>query len=95
MASNKLLVSGFSEFCSVLLLYGFTQANTDHSLLILHRNQATVSILVYVEDILVTGSDVSLNYKVKTHLALHFKIKDLGALKYFVGIEAARSTKGI
>ncbi|KAK1368489.1 hypothetical protein POM88_034581 [Heracleum sosnowskyi] len=78
-----------------LVAKGFTQAHTDHSLFVLHQSGSTVAILVYVDDILITGSDITLIAKVKSHLSSHFKIKDLGPLKYFLGIEATISTQGI
>nr|XP_016473928.1 PREDICTED: uncharacterized mitochondrial protein AtMg00810-like [Nicotiana tabacum] len=54
-----------------------------------------VIILVYVDDLLITGSDIKLIQEAKHMLNNNFKIKDLGELKYFLGIEFARSFKGI
>lgn len=51
-------------------------------------------MLVYVDDILVTGSSVSHINAMKDFLKSKFKIKDLGSLKYFLGIEVACSTTG-
>lgn len=42
-----------------------------------------------------TGNDLSLLAKVKTFLSSHFKIKDLGPLKYFLGLELDRTEAGI
>lgn len=50
-------------------------------------------ILVYVDDIVVTGDDETSIRELFTLLHLH--IQDLGKLKYFLGIEVARSSKGI
>lgn len=50
---------------------------------------------VYVDDILITGCNVTLINSVKAYLDQHFNIKDLGSLKYFLGIEIARSQKGV
>lgn len=79
----------------MLLAYGFSQAHCDHSLFILSKANSFIVILVYVDDILAAVNDVSAINAVKNHLASHFKIKDLGALRYFLGIEVARSSKGI
>ncbi|CAN6577393.1 unnamed protein product [Malus baccata var. baccata] len=54
-----------------------------------------VFILVYVDDIIVTGQSTSAYQQVITQLRSMFPIKDLGALHYFLGIEVKRSSKGI
>ena len=54
-----------------------------------------VLVLVYVDDMLVTGSTFHLIEETKDHLKQAFKIKDLGELRYFLGIEFARSKQGI
>jgi hypothetical protein len=48
-----------------------------------------------VDDIVVTGDDESMIAELKAHLSTVFYIKDLGALRYFLGIEVTRSKKGI
>ncbi|XP_070054727.1 uncharacterized mitochondrial protein AtMg00810-like [Nicotiana tomentosiformis] len=52
-------------------------------------------ILVYIDDLLVTGSNLSLIKQVRKDLEERFKMKNLGELKYFLGIEFSRSQKGI
>ena len=52
-------------------------------------------MLIYVDDILITGNDLKAVYTLKRFLHSHFRIKDLGDLKYFLGIEVSRSQKGI
>nr|KYP44965.1 Retrovirus-related Pol polyprotein from transposon TNT 1-94 [Cajanus cajan] len=49
---------------------------------------------VYVDDIVLTGSDHHGISQIK-HLCHHFQTKDLGKLRYFLGIEVAQSTNGI
>ena len=51
--------------------------------------------MVYVYDIAVTRDDLEEMEKLKKKLANAFEIKDLGRLKYFLGIEVAHSKKGI
>ena len=52
-------------------------------------------LLVYVDDIIVTGDDEEEQKLLSQHLAKNFEIKTLGKLKYFLGIEVVHSKKGI
>ncbi|KAH9716025.1 protein kinase domain-containing protein [Citrus sinensis] len=52
-------------------------------------------LIVYVDDIILTGSDDDEMSRLKKHLASEFEIKDLGPLRYFLGMEVARSRMGI
>ncbi|KAJ0920331.1 putative RNA-directed DNA polymerase [Helianthus annuus] len=72
---------------NVLLSLGFVQSKCDHSLFILSKDGIPVFLLVYVDDIVVTGNSVDKINQVKHVLNETFKIKDLGVLKYFLGIE--------
>ena len=51
--------------------------------------------VVYVDDIVITGNDQDGITNLKQHLFKHFQTKDLGKLKYFLGIEVAQSSSGI
>lgn len=50
---------------------------------------------MYVDDVLVTGSNLKLVEETKRSLQLSFKIIDLGELKYFLEIEFVRSNNGV
>ena len=54
-----------------------------------------IILLIYVDDILVACNNLEVVSKFKTFLHDQFKLKDLGSLKYFLGLEVARSSKGI
>ncbi|KAK2984412.1 hypothetical protein RJ640_009912 [Escallonia rubra] len=61
-----------------------------------HSASGGVTVLiVYVDDIIVTGNDSDEKEALRKYLAKEFEIKDLGKLKYFLGIEVARSKEGI
>eukprot|EP00258_Populus_trichocarpa_P021682 XP_024437701.1 uncharacterized protein LOC112323503 [Populus trichocarpa] len=53
------------------------------------------SVGIYVDDIIVAGNCSSSIESLKSFLHNQFKIKDLGCLRYFLGLEVARSSKGI
>ena len=52
-------------------------------------------LIVYVDDIIIIGDNEVQIQRLKKKLAQDFEIKDLGTLKYFLGMEFARSKKGI
>ena len=85
----------FSILSDALLEFGFTQTFSDSSMFVLKKNADIVILLVYVDDMVLTGSNAQLMFDVTQFLATKFKIKELGDLKYFLGIEIARSYDGI
>ncbi|RVW48337.1 Retrovirus-related Pol polyprotein from transposon RE1 [Vitis vinifera] len=54
-----------------------------------------IALLVYVDDIIVASNNKIAADNLKNSLNKSFKLKDLGNLKYFLGLEVARSAKGI
>jgi hypothetical protein len=86
----------FGRFTHSMRKYGYHQSQSDHTLFLKHSNEGKVTaLIVYVDDIVVTGNDIMEMGKLKTYLAKEFEIKDLGTLRYFLGIEVARSKEGI
>ena len=57
--------------------------------------EGVTTLLVYVDDIIVTGNDMEGMEILRSCLVKEFEIKELGKLKYFLGIEVANSNKGI
>jgi hypothetical protein len=61
-----------------------------------HSTQGKVTtLIVYVDDIVLIGIDDGEIQNLRHNLANEFEIKDLGSLKYFLGIEVAKSKHGI
>ena len=52
-------------------------------------------ILVYIDDILITGSDNTALKSCIADLETHFALKTLGSVNYFLGFEAYRDTSGL
>jgi hypothetical protein len=85
----------FSKLSNSLVSLGFRHSEYDHSLFTKSQNGSFTALLVYVDDIILTGNSLSSIESVKNFLHATFKIKDLGDLKYFLGLEVSRSHKGI
>lgn len=85
----------FDKFSRALLLLGFCQAKSDYSLFTKGSGESFVALLVYVDDIIIAGRSSSVINSLKIHLNAAFRLKDLGSLKYFLGLELARSSSGI
>ncbi|KAJ4771019.1 Gag/pol [Rhynchospora pubera] len=84
----------FHTLTSALIAYGFCASNYDPSLFVYHYAGSTIVVLVYVDDIIVTGDNSLLLSKAIQHLHSHFAIKDLGSLKFFLGIEVTSTSHG-
>ncbi|XP_019053482.1 PREDICTED: uncharacterized protein LOC109114769 [Nelumbo nucifera] len=58
-------------------------------------NIGKILLVVYVDDIVITGSDRPGIDRLKTYLQDHLQTKDFGKLRYSLGLEVARSKNGI
>lgn len=67
---------------------------SDYSLFTLEKDEIWLHILVYVDDLIIMGSCEKATQAFKDYLSSCFHMKDLGPLKYFLGIEVARNDKG-
>lgn len=85
----------FSKFSEAIRSAGYTQSKADYSLFTRKVGASFTALLIYVDDILITGNDLTAIDALKSFLNKRFRIKDLGDLKFFLGIEIARSKKGI
>ena len=86
----------FTRLSSFLLSQGFHQSSADHSLFLYTNNSHDLTvILVYVDDIILTGNNLDTIIHITKLLDQTFSIKDLDILKYFLGLEVARSKHGI
>ncbi|KAM0012210.1 putative RNA-directed DNA polymerase [Helianthus debilis subsp. tardiflorus] len=85
----------FGRFTLAMKRYGFQQSNSDHTLFLKRRGKLVTCLIIYVDDMIITGNDEEEMQKLKANLFTEFEMKDLGRLKYFLGIEVLRSKQGI
>ena len=71
------------KLTDALIQLGFSQSHFDYSLFTKTVQGELVVVLVYVDDLLVTGSSTDLILQTRNDLKLNFKMKDLGELKFF------------
>lgn len=85
----------FKKFSSALLDLGLIKAHGDHSLFVKSRNDDFVVVLVYVDDIIIASTSEEATSELIAGLKSYFKLRELGPLKYFLGLEIARTSDGI
>lgn len=77
-----------------LISHGYSQSKLDYSLFTKCSGDEMVVVLVYVDNLVISGNSRMMIAHMKSMLMDTFKMKDLGELRYFLGIKIARSDKG-
>lgn len=85
----------FLKFSSTLRKLKFKKSHSDHTLFVRNNNGKYFAVWVYVDDIIIASNDDAEAERLKDDLKKAFKLRDLGELKYFLGLEIARSNTGI
>lgn len=85
----------FGQFTKAVKKYGYQQGNSNHTLFIKRKDGKMTLLIRYVDDMIVTCDDTLEIERLQGYLALEFEMKDLGGLKYFLGIEVSRSRESI
>ena len=86
----------FDRFTSSVKKPGYNHGQSDHTMLFKHSSDMKIVILiVYVDNIILTGDDEAKMINLKNTLSREFEIKHLGALRYFLGMEVAQTSSEI
>ncbi|XP_073016671.1 uncharacterized protein [Primulina eburnea] len=85
----------FGRFTQFVLKQGYVQGQSDHTMFTKFSESRVSVLIVYVDDIILTGDDIEEMRLLKEKLSKEFEIKDLGGLRYFLAMEFARSSKGL
>jgi hypothetical protein len=84
----------FAKFSFVVAQQGFTPSSYDSALFIRHTSTGITLILLYVDDMIITGDDTASICDLQKFLSQQFEMKDLGTLSYFLGLEVTSSSDG-
>ncbi|XP_068344148.1 uncharacterized mitochondrial protein AtMg00810-like [Pyrus communis] len=74
---------------------GYSVAHADSSLFVKANGGKLAIVLVYVDDLIITGDDEVEICRTKENLSVRFKMKELRQLKHFLGLEVDRTQEGI
>ena len=85
----------FTKFSSTIFRLGYTASSYDSALFLRRTDKGTILLLLYVDDMIITGDDLSGIQELKDFLSQQFEMKDLGHLGYFLGLEITHSTNGL
>jgi hypothetical protein len=85
----------FSHLNNRLLALGFHSSKSDNSLFICRTSTVTIYVLIYVDDIIISSSSFVAIDQLLSSLQANFAVKDLGSLKFFLGVEVIPTTTGV
>ena len=72
----------------------FKRIESDHAVFMIRTELSTVYLALFVDDMAIFGDDELLIGEIKAKLSSHFKMKDLGIMKRFLGLEIERNSFG-
>ena len=77
----------YLEFDETIRKFGFKENEEDNCIYAKFKNGKYIFLVLYVDDILLTSSDVNLLLETKKFLSSNFDMKDLGEASFVLGIE--------
>eukprot|EP00253_Pinus_taeda_P024075 PITA_24075 len=85
----------YAKMDSFLLESDFSMCHSDNTLYTKKVGKSLIILVLYVDDLILTGSDSNLINHVKSRLKKKFEMTDLGHLHYFLGLQVLQSKEGI
>eukprot|EP00253_Pinus_taeda_P005684 PITA_05684 len=85
----------YAKMDSFLLESGFSKCYSDNTVYTKKVGNSLIILVLYVDDLILTGSDPNLINHVKSSLKKKFEMTDLGHLHYFLGLQVLQSKEGI
>jgi hypothetical protein len=84
----------FAKFSSTIAQIGFVSSPYDSALFIRRSDAGLILLLLYVDDMIITGDDTVGIRNLQQFLSQQFEMKDLGSLSYFLGLEVSSDQNG-
>ena len=81
----------FGKFNQAVETFDIKKNKSDHSIFYKNSSSSIILLIVCVDDIVITRSDSKGILSLKSFLHSQFHTKDLGMLKYFLGVEVMKS----
>eukprot|EP00253_Pinus_taeda_P012379 PITA_12379 len=78
-----------------LLDTSFSRCHSNDTIYTKKVGKSLIILVLYVDDLILTGSDPNLINHVKSNLKKQFEMTDLGHLHYFLGLQVLQSKEGI
>ena len=77
----------FGKFSQAVEEFGMQKSKSDHSVFYGNSTSGIILLVVYMDDIVIIESDFKGISSLRSFLQSQFHAKDLGMLRYFLGIE--------
>ena len=85
----------FAKFNSTIFRLGYTTSPCNSTLFLCRTDKGTILLLLYMDDMIIVGDDLSGIQELEDFLNRQFEMKDLGHHSYFLGLEITYSTDGL
>ena len=85
----------FAKFSSTIFRLGYTANPYDSATFLCRIDKCTILLLLYVDDMIITGDNHSSIQELKNFLSQQFEMRDLRHLSYFLGFEITHFIDGL
>jgi hypothetical protein len=92
---KQALRAWYGKIAEYLQFCGYFASNLDSSLFVKKQSKVRVIVLLYIDDMIVTGNNDEEITRLRTELSIRFEMKDLGELSHFLGFEVSSLKGGI
>ena len=77
----------FGRFTAAMIKFGYKQSNSDHTLILKRQYNHIACLIIYVDDMIITGDDKDEICALKEQLSREIEMKDLEQQSTFLGLK--------